>query len=78
MKRSKRENRFVIFSGPQQHQRPGTKYYALDGGVTDSKSTAAKFYSWDDAKEFADEKKIELTTYDYIGQEDFLHHELST
>lgn len=77
MARSKK-SLYVIFSGPQQHKGPGTKYYTRAGSdVTDMKYKAAKFYSFDDAKEFAGEKGIELTAFTYIGQEDFSEHALS-
>jgi len=39
----------VIFAGPQQHGRPGTRYIAKDGTKTEIISQAAKFYSFADA-----------------------------
>ncbi len=73
---SKRKTMFVIFAGPQQHGRPGTRYIAYDGTRAHIKSHAAKFYSFADAQEFAREKNIELTAVTYIGQEDFTDFEI--
>ncbi len=72
----KRTTVFVIFSGPQQHGRPGTRYIAKDGTITDVRSRAAKFYSFADAQEFAKERTITLTATTYIGQEDFTEFEI--
>ena len=51
---------FVIFAGPQQHGRPGTRYIAKDG-TKKIISQAAKFYSFADAQEFAKQMNIKLT-----------------
>ena len=67
---------FVIFARPQQHGRPGTLYIAKDGTRTERKFRAAKFYSFEDAKDFAKDKKIKLTALTYIGQEDFTDFEI--
>jgi hypothetical protein len=67
----KKHTTYVIFAGPQQFGRPGTRYVAKDGTETDIKSRAAKFYSHYDAVEFAKQKNIELTAITYIGREDF-------
>jgi hypothetical protein len=37
----KRNTMFVIFAGPQQHGRPGTRYIAKDGTKTERISQAA-------------------------------------
>lgn len=66
----------VIFSGPQQHAGPGTRYIAWDGTVTDLRGRAAKFANHDEAKEFAKAKGILLTATRYIGQDSFEEHEL--
>jgi hypothetical protein len=77
MSRSKKKNLFVIFSGPKQYNGPGTRYYAKNATVTDIRSKAAKFYSFEEAKEFAKRNDIELTSITYIGQESFSDHELA-
>jgi len=76
MPRSKRQNLFVIFAFPEQHNRPGTRYYAQDATITDIRTKAAKFYSFEDAKEFAEQNNLELTATRYIGQESFSESEL--
>lgn len=72
----KRKTMFVIFAGPQQHGRPGTRYIAEDGTVTEIRPHAAKFYSFADAQEFAKQSNITLTATTYIGQEDFTDFEV--
>jgi len=78
MARSKKNrDLFVIFFGPQQYRGPGTRYYANDATVTAIKSKAAKFYLFEDARDFAERNKIELTALTYIGRESFSEFELS-
>ena len=77
MPRSKSQNLFVIFAGPEQHNRPGTRYYTKDATITDIRTKAVKFCSFEDAKEFAEQKNIKLTAITYIGQETFSEYELS-
>jgi hypothetical protein len=62
----KRETLFVIFAGPQQYGALGTRYFAKDGTRTDIKVRAAKFYSFEDAEEFAKNRNIILTATTYI------------
>jgi hypothetical protein len=75
-KRKKKQTLFVIFAGPQQFGRPGTQYIAKDGSRTGIKARAAKFYSHQEAVNFAKNGKIELTAITYIGQEDFTDFEI--
>jgi len=63
------------FFGPQNFGGPN-KYYDENGTVTDSKFEAAHFYTFSDAKEFADQKKIELSPIIYIGKVDYLQSDL--
>jgi hypothetical protein len=78
MARKRRQTLFVIFSGPQQHGGPGTRYIANDGTTTDLRSYAAKFYTWEEAKKFAEGKSITLdAAMTYIGQEDFTEFEIA-
>jgi hypothetical protein len=71
-----RTTMFVIFAGPQQHGRPGTRYIAKDGSKTEIKSHAAKFDTHADAEEFAKQKNVKLTELTYIGQDDFTDFEI--
>jgi hypothetical protein len=74
---STRKTMWVIFAGPQQFKAPGTRYTASDGTVTDIKSKAKKFYGPQEAKEFAEEKHIDLSKGTrYIGQDDFTDFEI--
>lgn len=75
MARSKKVGLYVIFFGPQNFGGPN-KYYDENGSVTDSRNEAAKFYTFEDAKEFADKMKNELSETRYIGQEDYLQSDL--
>lgn len=77
MGRSKKNNLFVIFRGPEQIMRPGTKYYAKDASATEIKTRAAKFYSFDEATEFAKKNNIELSSLDYIGIESFSESDIT-
>lgn len=76
MAKKKRQTLFVIFASPQQFGGPGNRYIAQDGSITDIRSKAARFYSWNDAKDFADEKGIVLGGPIDIGQEEFAPFEL--
>jgi hypothetical protein len=67
---------FVIIAGPQQQVAPGACYIALDGYPTMMRSKAARFYSFADAMEFAEENRIALNGHTYIGLEDFTDLEL--
>jgi hypothetical protein len=72
----KSQSMFVIFAGPQQHGRPGTRYIAKDGSETGIKSRAAKFHSAAGGKAFAEKMKIGLSEHTYIGEEDFTEFEI--
>ncbi len=74
MSRSKKVALWVIFFGPQNMGGPN-KYYDRNGKVTGTRTEAAYFYTFEDAKEFADKMKIELSAIVYIGQEDFTQSE---
>jgi hypothetical protein len=63
---------WVIFAGPEQIGRPGTRYIGSDGTVTKEKKLAAKFVTYSDAEKFAQSKNIRLDgTTRYIGHDDF-------
>jgi hypothetical protein len=76
MKRKpKRTAMWVIFASPQQFKGPN-RYIDSSGSVTHIATLAAKFYSRDEAAEFAKKKNIELTEICYIGREDFTEREI--
>ena len=49
----KKNQRYVIFDGPQQHGRPGTRYFSEDGTSTEYRYKAAEFFTATDAIDFA-------------------------
>jgi hypothetical protein len=57
---------FVIVANPQEHVAPGTCYIAQDASPTMMRSNAARFSSFTDAQEFADENRIALNAQTYI------------
>lgn len=69
--------RWVIFRGPQQHSGPGTRYYDQNGSITSVRRDAIKFYSSDDARDWAIEKNIPLSETIYIGPQEFSQADLS-
>jgi hypothetical protein len=73
--KKKKQTLFVIFDGPQQHGGPGTRYISEAGTSTAYRHEAASFFTFTDAKTFADTKGIVLTDMVYIGQEDFTEFE---
>jgi hypothetical protein len=63
---------WVIFVGPEQIGKPGTRYVASDGTMTREKKLAAKFATYGDAEKFAQSKNIRLDgTTRYISHDDF-------
>lgn len=67
---------WVIFRGPQQYSGLGTKYYDQNGSITSVRRDAIKFYSDDDARDWAIEKNITLSTTTYIGRQEFSQADL--
>ena len=70
-RKTKKTRMFVIFAEPEQYGGSGNSYIALDGKVTKLKVNAAKFYSFNEAKQFAEEKNVVLSAVTYIGPEYF-------
>ena len=66
----------MIFAGAQQQVASGTCYIAQDASPTMMTSKAARFDSFADAKEFAEENHIVLHVLTYIGLEDFTDLEM--
>jgi hypothetical protein len=77
MGQAKEHDLFVIFAFPEQHVGSRTGYYTQDAKVTYIRTKAAKFYSFDEAKNFAERQNIELTGASYIGRATFSESELS-
>ena len=67
---------FVIVASFHQQVAAGSCYIALDGYSTILKSKAARFYSFAEAKAFAEVGRIALNGHTYIGLEDFTDLEL--
>ena len=69
---------YVIFDGPPQPGKPGTRYVAPDGTMTEHKSRAATFGTAAEAKAFAREKGILFDdgAGKSIGREGFTDEEL--
>jgi hypothetical protein len=63
---------FVIFARPQEHVALGTCYFAPDASTTMMSSKAASFFSFAEAKAFADANHIALNGHTYIGLKDFI------
>jgi hypothetical protein len=72
----KKTQRYVIFDGPQQHGRPGTRYFANDGTSTEYKYKAAKFFTAIEAIDFAARQTIPLDELHSVGIEDFTDFDL--
>jgi hypothetical protein len=66
---------FVIFTRPQPQARSDTQYIGTDGSTTPSRSHAARFWTYWDAKAYAAEHHMTLDALTYIGREDFTHVE---
>ncbi len=62
---------YVIFAKPRRpYQEP--MYFDMQGMPTQVKSQAAKFFSWEEAKEFARRNRIRLNDKTiFIGREAF-------
>ena len=67
--RKKKQTLFVIFVGPKQPAEPGPRYIANDGSTTTLRSKAARFWTYWDAKAFAELNHIALNVLTYIGRE---------
>ena len=76
MAKEKTYTLFVIFDGPQPREGPRTRYISKDGNSTTYRHESATFYTFDDAKNFAERHQITLNEHTYIGQEDFTGFDL--
>lgn len=77
-RRKKRDTtRWVILARPEQRGGPGNVFIARDGSKTGSRSDAAKFFSADTAREWAEEKGITLDgARTYVEQMEFTEWDL--
>jgi hypothetical protein len=72
----KKQTLFVIFTRPKQPAEPGDRYIANDGSMTTIRSKAARFWTYWDAKAFAEMNHIALNALTYIGREYFTAFEV--
>ena len=64
----KPQARFVICAGPKPYAGADTRYLANDGSTTTLRSKAARFWTYWEAKEFAEVNRIALTAVTYIDR----------
>lgn len=74
----KKNQRYVIFDGPEQRGGPGTRYFSVGGTSTEVRYQAAKFFTVTDAIDFAKRNNIVIGTLHYVGIEDFNDLELQS
>lgn len=76
----KKQTLFVIFAGPKPRvkprARPGPRYIANNGSTTTLRSRAARFWTYWEAKAFAEVNHIALTALTYIDREYFTELDL--
>ena len=71
LSQKKKQRLFVIFARSKQKAGAGMRYIANDGSTTTSKSKAARFWTFWDAKAFAEVNRIVLNAHTYIDGEIF-------
>lgn len=77
MENTNKRSLYVIFEFALPSLKPGIRYIARDGTMTEQKSRAATFGTASEAKAFATEKGIIFDgAMRYIGKEDFTDEEL--
>jgi|KBSSwiStaDraftv2_1062776.scaffolds.fasta_scaffold5374142_1 hypothetical protein len=74
--RRRKQTRFVIFAGPNQHAGPGSRYIANDKSTTTIRTKAARFWTYWDAKAFAEMNQIALSGLTFIDREYFTDFEV--
>ena len=62
---------FVIFAGPNPRVAPGRRYIANDRSTTTIRTKAARFWTYWDAKAFAEMNQIALSGLTFIDREYF-------
>jgi len=72
----KKQTLFVIFATPKQPAKHRDRYIANDGSATTIRSKAARFWTYWDAKAFAEISHIALNALTYIGREYFTAFEV--
>ena len=73
-----KNQRYVIYHGPQHHGGPGTRYFTEGGTSTEDRSKAVKFFTVADALDFAQRNEILIDALHYIGIEDFTDFDLQS
>ena len=72
----RKQTRFVIFAGTNQHAEPGSRYIANDRSTTTIRTNAARFWTYWDAKAFAEMNQIALSGLTFIDREYFTDFEV--
>ena len=67
----RKQTRFVIFAGPSQRDAPGRCYIANDRSTTTIRTNAVRFWTYWDAKAFAEMNQIALSGLTFIDREYF-------
>src|SRR5262245_828482 len=71
-----KNQRYVIYRGPQHNGGPGAHYFSEGGISTEDRSKAAKFFTVAEAIDFARRYEMVNDTFQYIGIEDFTDFDL--
>jgi hypothetical protein len=71
LSQKKKQRLFVIIARSKQKTGSGMRYIANDGSTTTSKSKAARFWTFWDAKAYAEVNRIILNAHTYIDGEIF-------
>jgi hypothetical protein len=67
----RKQTRFVIFAGPNQRAAPDRRYIAHDRSTTTLRTNAARFWTYWDAKAFAEMNQLALSGLTFIDREYF-------
>lgn len=72
----RKQTRFVIVARPNHHATPGSRYIANDRSTTPLRTNAARFWTYWDAKAFAELNQIALSGLTFIDREYFTDFEV--
>ena len=72
----RKQTRFVIFARQNQHAGPGRCYIANDRSTTTIRTKAARFWTYWEAKAFAEINQIALSGLTFIDREYFTDREV--
>lgn len=70
------QTRFVIIARPNQRAASGSRYIANDRSTTPSRTNAARFWTYWEAKAFAEINQIALSGLTFIDREYFTDFEV--